>query len=522
MGKKLPVGIQSFEKVRTDGFVYVDQTEYKYQLVHENVPYFLSRPRRFGKSLLLSALKAYWEGKRELFSGLVIEQLEKNNPDAFKPYPVFYFDFDGEYYENTAIEKVLNQHLSKWEEIYGDKYKDETLGYRFERLLEMAAEMTGRRCVVLVDEYDKPLLDTIEDHNLQTHIKTVFKGFFSRLKKADDYIQFIFITGVTKFHKVSIFSDLNQLRDISITEDYAALCGITEKEMHRYFENEIAALAERRKMTTEECYESLKKHYDGYHFHPDSEGVYNPYSLLGALMDKDFGSYWFETGTPTFLTKKLKDTVFDVRKLTDGTLYASEGTLKDFTGESLEPVPLLYQTGYLTICDYDAKLKLYTLGFPNEEVKNGFLKSLLTAYVPEAVSNTGKDVIALYRCIEKGDTEGVRSILMALFAGIPYTSAKNPFEHYFASVIYVVFVLLGIYVKCEVHSDKGRADCIVETKDYVYIFEFKLDRSARTALAQIEEKQYALPYAADLRKLFKIGVNFASEARNITEWKVKE
>ena len=414
-----------------------------YQLVHENVPYFLSRPRRFGKSLLLSALKAYWEGKRELFSGLVIEQLEKNNPDAFKPYPVFYFDFDGEYYENTAIEKVLNQHLSKWEEIYGDKYKDETLGYRFERLLEMAAEMTGRRCVVLVDEYDKPLLDTIEDHNLQTHIKTVFKGFFSRLKKADDYIQFIFITGVTKFHKVSIFSDLNQLRDISITEDYAALCGITEKEMHRYFENEIAALAERRKMTTEECYESLKKHYDGYHFHPDSEGVYNPYSLLGALMDKDFGSYWFETGTPTFLTKKLKDTVFDVRKLTDGTLYASEGTLKDFTGESLEPVPLLYQTGYLTITDYDRDVREFTLTFPNEEVKYGFVECLIPEFVADCGPGSGNDIFTLRRYVERGELDRIKDVLTSLFANITYTLKTDPFEHYFQTVIYLVLHCWG-------------------------------------------------------------------------------
>ena len=312
MTGKLPIGIQGFEGLRNDGYKYVDKTEYIYRLVHEGKPYFLSRPRRFGKSLLLSAMKAYWDGKKDLFSGLAIEKLEEGNPDAWQSYPVFYFDFNGDNYLETPIESVLGSMLCDWEAIYGDQFANRTLGDRFQKLLEIAKEKTGKRCVVLIDEYDKPLMDTIERPEVQNHIKEVFKGFFSRLKKADESIQFIFITGVSKFHKVSIFSDLNQLRDISMTEDYAALCGITEKEIDDCFADEIAAFARRRKLTVRDCRAALREQYDGYHFHPEGEAVYNPYSLLAALLDKDFGSYWFETGTPTFLVKKIKDSVFFV------------------------------------------------------------------------------------------------------------------------------------------------------------------------------------------------------------------
>ena len=390
IGKKLPIGIQGFEKLRTDGFLYVDKTEYIYRLVHDNVPYFLSRPRRFGKSLLLSAIRAYWEGKSELFSGLAIEELEKDNPDAWKPYPVFYFDFNGVNYQNrNALEESLNTQLKRWENQYHCEGENLPLGERFQNLLIAAKKNTGLRSVILVDEYDKPLLDVVDKSDLQEHNKEVFKGFFSTLKSFDDYIQFIFITGVSKFHKVSIFSDLNQLRDISMTEDYAALCGITEEEIDTYFTDEIAAFAKRREMTVQECRGALRKKYDGYHFHPEGKGVYNPYSLLGALLDKDFGSYWFETGTPTFLVKKLKDTIFDVRKFTDRTLYASEGMLKDYTGDSLDPVPLLYQTGYLTIADFDSIGREYTLAFPNEEVKYGFVECLMPEYVADCGAGSG-------------------------------------------------------------------------------------------------------------------------------------
>ena len=396
MVDKLPLGLQDFEGLRKDGYIYVDKTEYIYQLVHEGKPYFLSRPRRFGKSLLLSTMKAYWEGKKELFDGLRIEKLEENHPDAWKEYPVFLFDFNGEEYEDVSIEEMLDQHLSEWEEIYGNQYQNRTLGYRFQKLLEMAARKTGLRCVVLVDEYDKPLLEAIEDRELEDHIKKVFKGFFSRLKKADAYVQFIFITGVSRFHKVSIFSDLNQLRDISMSEDYAGICGITDTDIDTWLYDPVFSIAKKRKLTMQECRDALRKQYDGYQFHPDGVAVYNPYSLLGACLDKEFGSYWFETGTPTFLVKQLRRNQFDIRSFTDKTLYANEATLRDYTGDLLDPVPFLYQTGYLTIIDYDDKRRRYTLGFPNEEVKYGFLESMMPSYVPLATAGNKLDISDIY------------------------------------------------------------------------------------------------------------------------------
>ena len=523
MNRKLPVGIQSFEKLRTDNFVYVDKTAYIYELVHNNIPYFLSRPRRFGKSLLLSTLKAYWEGKKELFSGLDIEKMEEGDPDAWKPYPVFYFDFNGINYQwPEALEEAINLQLKRWEKIYGFGAGDTTLGERFQNLLIRAKEKTSLRCVILIDEYDKPLIDVIDNLELKEHNKNVFKGFFSTLKSFDEYIQFIFITGVSKFHKVSIFSDLNQLSDISLTKKYASLCGITEAEITKYFGPEITALASELSVTKEQCLAELKNMYDGYHFYPKAEGVYNPYSLLKALSDEDLGSYWFETGTPAFLIRKLKDTEFDVRKFTDRTLYASEGVLKDYTGDNPDPVPLLYQTGYLTIADFDRAAREYILTFPNAEVKYGFVESLIPEYVSGCGPGSGNDIFTLRRYIEGGKLEQVKNVLTALFANITYTIRQDPFEHYFQTVIYLVFTLLGKFSVCEMHTFTGRIDCKVETRNYIYLFEFKRDDTAENALAQIDSKDYALPFAADSRKLYKIGVSFDSASRKLAGWKVAE
>lgn len=522
MNRKLPVGIQAFAKLRTDDFLYVDKTEYIYNLAHNNIPYFLSRPRRFGKSLLLSTMKAYWEGKKELFSGLRIEELEADNPDAWKQYPVFYFDFNGiNYSEKGGLEDSLNIQLKRLEKKYGSADEGASLSERFQNLLITANEMTGLRCVVLVDEYDKPLLDAIEEKEIQEHNKDVFKGFFSTLKSFDEYIHFIFITGVTKFHKVSIFSDLNQLRDISLSREYAGMCGITEDEMNRYFTNEIKGLAEEQNITHEKCLELLKQTYDGYRFHPDGKSVYNPFSILNSFISNDFGSYWFETGTPTFLMKKVRDTGFDVRKLTDHTIFANEAALKDYTGDSLDLVPLLYQTGYLTIFDFDRQRRRYTLCFPNEEVKYGFLECLMPCFVPKAIPGNGLDIFTLDNYIENGRLDDVKNVLTALFASITYTTSEDPFEHYFQSVIYVVFTLLGKMVHCEMHTYSGRIDCKVETENYIYLFEFKRDDSAEAALDQINSKDYALPFVADSRTLYKIGVSFDSATRKLVGWKVK-
>lgn len=523
MAGKLPLGIQGFEKLITEGFLYVDKTEYIYQLVHNNVPCFLSRPRRFGKSLLLSAMKAYWEGKKELFSGLAIEKLEEANSDAWKSYPVFYFDFNGVNYQQAgSLEEALGTQLKRWEKIYDLSEDSNLLSERFQNLLIAAYEKTGLRCVVLVDEYDKPLLDVIENKALQDHNKEVFKGFFSTLKSFDEYIHFIFITGVSKFHKVSIFSDLNQLRDISMSEDFAEICGITEHEIDRYFKDEVERIAERRDMTVHECREALKKQYDGYRFHPDGEAVYNPYSLLGSFLDKDFGSYWFETGTPTFVVKKLREICFDVRSFTNRSIFASEAVLKDYTGEGLDPVPLLYQTGYLTIIDYDRNKRRFTLGFPNEEVKYGFLESMIPSYVPMATAGNKLDIFTLDESIENGDLDQIRNVLTGLFANITYTLESDPFEHYFQAVIYLVFTLLGKFCQCEMHTYTGRIDCRVQTRDFIYLFEFKRDDTAKAALQQIDSKDYALPFAADSRKLYKIGVAFDSGLRKLTDWAVGE
>ena len=376
--------------------------------------------------------------------------------------------------------------------------------------------------MILVDEYDKPLLDVVEKPELQEHNKEVFKGFFSTLKSYDEYIQFIFITGVSKFHKVSIFSDLNQLTDISLSKQYAGLCGITDTELKQYFEKEIADLAGEQELLREECLTELKKTYDGYRFHPDGVRVYNPYSLLNAFFDREFGSYWFATGTPTFLIKKLRENSFDIRKFTDYTIYASESVLKDYTGDMLEPIPLLYQTGYLTIADYEKQRKRYTLCFPNEEVKYGFLESLMPSYIPNANAGNGLDIFTLDDYIENGKVDQVRDVLTALFANIAYTQEADPFEHYFQAVIYIVFTLLGKYTVCEMHTYSGRIDCRVQTNDYIYLFEFKRDDSADAALAQIDSKDYALPFIADSRKLYKIGVSFDSSTRKLVGWKVAE
>ena len=521
--RKLPVGIQDFEKLRTNHFLYVDKTAYIYDLVHTGMPYFLSRPRRFGKSLFLSTLRAYWEGRRDLFEGLEIVRLEEGNPDAWQPYPVFYFDFNRKNFQReTALEEVLSAHLDEWEQIYGEPEKANIpLEERFQLLLQKAKARTGKNCVVLVDEYDKPLLETMENHDLIEHNKAVFKGFFSTLKSYDGYLQFVFLTGVTKFSKVSIFSDLNHLTDISLTADYAGICGITEAELRENFAPEIKKLADFQQMTETECYESLARTYDGYHFYPNAEGVYNPYSVLVALMRKDIGYFWFETGTPTFLVEMLKKTDFDPRQFTEGELYAGMEQLSDYRADNMDPIPLFYQSGYLTIQGYERRNRSCLLGYPNEEVKYGFVESLIPMFVEQKGGRSPLDIRSFEMDIERGDLDKLRDRFTALFASLPYPTDSRPVEMNFQNVIYIVFTLLGQFVHSEVHSAKGRADCIVETEEYIYIFEFKRDATAQEALAQIEEKGYATPYAADERQIYRIGVNFDSEKRELAGWEVR-
>ena len=521
--RKLPIGIQSFEKIITNNYIYIDKTRYIYDLVHSGSQFFLSRPRRFGKSLLLSTLKEYWKGNKELFSGLQIDKLEQGNSDAWQRYPVFYFDFNGQNYQNkNALENILDEHLTGWEKEYGcNDYDSKTLEERFRDLLKKAYTINGLRSVVLVDEYDKPLLETENKPELEEYNKAVFKGFFGSLKGMDDYLQFVFVTGVTKFSKVSIFSDLNQLNDISMDTDYNEICGMTEREIIDNFPYELKKLEDKIGISNEACLEKLKHSYDGYHFSSEGAGIYNPYSVLCALQKGKFGYYWFETGTPSFLVSKLKQMDFDVAQFSNLKLYATEKRLSDYRGDNPDIVPLLYQTGYLTLKKYDSQAEYYALGFPNDEVKYGFLDSLLPEYTPAVNTVTGKDIISILQYVKNGDIDNIRDAFIALFAGITYTSSDVPYEHYFQTVIYLVFTLLGQYVKCEVHSYTGRADCVTETDRFVYIFEFKKDSTAKEALEQIQNQNYAKPYISDKRKVLKIGVNFDSESKELTEWIVE-
>ena len=520
--QNLPLGVQDFSILRGDNYLYVDKTSLIYELTHTQRAVFLSRPRRFGKSLLLSTLRYYFLGRRNLFSGLAIERLEKE----WAEYPVLYFDFNGQNYTlENGLTDIIENHLSNWEKEYGCTRIAETAAVRFENVIKAASEKTGKRVVVLVDEYDKPLLETmtilpeIEEAN-----RAVFKGVFGVLKKMDAYLRFYMFTGVTKFSKVSIFSDLNQLTDISLDNEYSAICGISQSELENNFSSYIERLSKNFGYSHDECLSELKRMYDGYHFSNASDGMYNPFSLLHCFFKKDFGSYWFESGTPTFLINKLNAAHYDIRNFTDE-VKARESELKDYRPENADPTPLFYQSGYLTIKGWNQKQRSFKLGFPNAEVKYGFLDSLAPSYLHVEDKPAPFNIDILDDAVEEGDTEGMKNWFTALFALLPYPAGADTeavTEQNFQNVIFMSLTMMGKYARTEVHSAKGRADCILETADYVYLFEFKRDVSASEALKQIEKQGYAKPYASDKRKIFKIGVNFSTKERNISEWKVEK
>ena len=517
--RKLPIGVQSFEILRKENFLYIDKTEFVYKLASEGRQYFLSRPRRFGKSLLLSTMRAYFEGKKELFTGLKISELERN----WIKYPVFYFDFNGSRYNSSLeLESILNEHLSNWEKEYGynPEIQKENLPRRFNHLLQAAHKKTGLGVVVLVDEYDKSLLES--DGDALEESRSLFKGFFGNLKSCDEHLQFVFITGVTKFSKVSIFSDLNQLNDISLDEDFSSICGITQSEMEAVFMPEIQKMADKFSLSYEECLSELKRMYDGYRFHPNGEGLYNPFSLINAFYKKEFGTYWFSSGTPTFLIKKLKEVNFDPRKFSSDRISEFQDELQDYRSDNPDPIPLFYQSGYLTIKNYDAKYGKYHLGYPNDEVRYSFLKCLVPFFTYSKSNASSLCIDEFCEDIQNGEIDSVMTRFKSLFASLPYSTKTDDtvIEQNFQNVIYIVFILMGQFVNVEQHYSFGRADCVVQADNYIYLFEFKRDRSADEALAQIEEKKYAAPFASDKRKIFKIGVNFDSNEKNIKEWKV--
>jgi len=514
MARKLPIGIQSFEKIRVGNYCYIDKTNLVYQLVSNNYPYFLSRPRRFGKSLLMSTIEAYFLGKKELFEGLAIGQLEKE----WKVYPVLHLDLNAENYNSIdSLERILNEHLCLWEQKYGASSAETSLSLRFKGVIRRAAESTGLPTVVLIDEYDKPLLQAIGNKELQEQYKGILKAFYGVLKSVDAHLRFVFLTGVTKFGQVSVFSDLNQLKDISMDARYATICGITDDELRRDFQPELETLANNEGMTYEEVCQKMKRMYDGYHFRHNMEGMYNPFSVLNALDSAEFGSYWFATGTPTFLVELLKKTDYDLRDLEGVELPAN--LFADYRADADYPIPVIYQSGYLTIKGYNSRFKTYTLGFPNEEVEYGFLNFLLPYYTEIPTEKGEFNIMCFVKELEAGDAEAFLTRLRAFFAGIPY-ELNDKTERHYQAVFYLVFRLLGQYIDVEERSAKGRADAVVKTKDFVYVFEFKLDGSVDEALKQIDEKGYLLPYNIDNRQLVKIGISFDSVERNIGEWKI--
>ena len=513
--RKLPIGIQTFEKLRRGGYIYVDKTALVWELVSGSVPYFLSRPRRFGKSLLVSTLEAYFQGKKELFEGLAIEKLETR----WEEYPVLHLDLNAEKYDTAEkLDLILSNHLTQWERIYGKGEDERTLSARFGGIIRRASERCGRNVVVLVDEYDKPLLQALQNESLLESYRATLKAFYGVLKSSDRYLRFVFLTGVAKFAQVSVFSDLNQLMDISLNRTFATLCGITRQELTDNFQPEIANLALQNDLSTEEAVEAMARQYDGYHFHPQGEGVFNPFSVLNAFFNEELGSYWFHTGTPTFLVKLLKESDYDLRTLMDG-VEADASAFSEYRAETSNPIPLIYQSGYLTIKEYDRRFRLYKLGFPNEEVRYGFLNFLIPYYTNVSDDERNFHVGKFINELESGDVDAFIQRFQAFFADFPYELNDRTERHY-QVVIYLVFKLMGQFTQAEVHSARGRADAVVQTPDYIYVFEFKLDGSAEQALQQIEEKGYARPFDTDRRKVVRVGVEFSAEMRNVKRWRV--
>ncbi|WP_287642506.1 ATP-binding protein [Butyricimonas sp.] len=512
--RKMPIGIQSFEKLRRENYVYIDKTEIMYRLVSTSNPYFLSRPRRFGKSLMLSTMEAYFLGKRDLFKGLAIERLETE----WNTHAVLHLDLNAEKYDSPErLHDMLERQLRGWEKTYETGGEGITHSGRFMEVIKKAYEKTGRGVVILIDEYDKPLLNSFHDEALQKAFRETLTAFYTVLKSADQWLRFVFITGVTKFAQMGIFSNLNQLKDISLDPRYAALCGLTGDEIRADFVPELKLLAKENNLDDEACMERLTRMYDGYHFnYRNMVGIYNPFSILNVLDSTMFENYWFASGTPTFLAEMLKKTDFDLREL-DG-IEVSAASLSDDRANINNPVPMIYQSGYLTIKKYDERFQIYTLGFPNDEVKYGFLNFVTPFYTPVAESETSFYIGKFIHELESGDVDAFLTRLRAFFAGISY-ELNNRTERHYQTIFYLVFKLMGQFSETEVRSAKGRADAVVKTADYIYVFEFKLDGSADQALAQINDRGYLIPYTVDGRKLVKIGVNFDPAQRNIGDWK---
>lgn len=532
--RKIPIGIQSFEDLRRKNFLYVDKTLYAFKLANLGKVYFLSRPRRFGKSLFLSTLKAYFLGQKELFKGLYIEKAEEKRAEiekneAWGEYPVFYLDFNvGRYDLDGALAESLDYFLKKEEKIYGLKNEGDSFGKRFQSLIETAYNKTGKQAVILVDEYDKPLLQTMGvNEALNEEYRNTLKAFYSVIKTCDQYIRFAFLTGVTKFSKVSISSDLNNLQDISMLNDYAEICGLTQAEIEKTFKPEIERLAKNTKNSYDKMLEELKKRYDGYKFSVLGESVYNPFSILNTFNSGELKNYWFATGTPTFLVNYLKDAHYNIPDL-DGKVELDESMLNEYRADAKDPIPILFQSGYLTIKEYIEEVNMYRLGFPNDEVRYSFLENLVPAYSSLRPDETGVSIWKFVEDIRAGNVDDFMDRMQAIIAGVPYNNLPKDKlklrEQNYQTAVYLIFKLMGQFVQTEIHCAKGRADCIVHTKDSIYIFEFKLMSAgtAEDAIVQIKENGYAAQFKTSSKKIILIGSSFNEEERTIGEWKTEE
>jgi len=516
--RPLPIGIQTFEKIRDGNYVYVDKTQFVEKLARYKCPYFLSRPRRFGKSLFLSTLKSYFEGRKDLFEGLALSETETE----WKKYPVFYLDFNvGDFTDEESFRNSMDSKLCAFEKIYGFNGA-KTFADRFSNLLQQAHEQTGLQAVILVDEYDKPILNAVGNEELVDTFRKILKSFYGVIKGEDAHIQFAFITGVTRFDKVSIFSDLNNLNDISLDDAFTAICGITQEELEANFVPEIENMAQKNELTKDECIAELKKNYDGYHFSKDTKtDIYNPFSLMNAFFKESFGSYWFSTGTPTFLTKMIRNSDFDYKSLEDEIEIGSRA-LENYRLTATDPLPMLYQTGYITIKSYDKDFRSFTLGLPNEEVKYGLYENLIPLYAGYEEKTSNIEVLNFVRELRAGKVNEFMERINKIFAAAPKKSNQKCYELDCQAFVWLIFKLMGEFVLCEVQNGKGRSDAVVWEKSAIYIFEFKMDKSAKEAMAQINSKDYPIAYKSDGRKIVKVAVNYSSEKEQLDDWIIEE
>ena len=529
---KYPIGIQDFEKIIEDGYVYVDKTELVYKLANEGHIYFLCRPRRFGKSLLISTLKYYFQGRKDLFRGLAIDKLETK----WAEYPVFHLSFgSANFTKHGTLDEVIDNYLADFENDYPTNTKPRDFGIRFASILKAAHKKTGRRAVVLIDEYDKPLLDVIDLElqvtdsegnrmRLEDYNRNLLKGFYSLFKDADEDLQFVMLTGVTKFSQVSVFSGFNQPDDISMNRRYEALCGITKDELLTVFDSSIRELADDRGLSYEATVERLKKKYDGYHFGRRMIDIFNPFSILNCFNSLELRNFWFASGTPTYLVRLLAHSNENINELVGKYYDASQ--FIDYKADIEQPLPMIYQSGYLTIKECNLEDNTYLLDFPNEEVRNGFIDTIASRYFANT-SQTTSWVMDVTNSLRKGDTSRFEKLMTALLSSTTYRFQRKldamECERYFQYTFYLIVKMLAFYsTVAEKETSEGRIDCVVECPDYVYIIEFKLNGSAEAALKQIEDKGYAKPYAADSRKLIAIGINFSSEKGTIDGFLTKE